>query len=195
MKRYYFSIPENVEGSDAVVFTADTESESFIITARFETDEISDLNGHWIFIVDRIVGESTEERSFVLNPNCVYFAADTVYSVITYFDGDYIGKDNLSDCMLIFLSMPQEGAGSDSDDSSVTSSAAGGGSSGGGGISDEEVAEINKKINALTVNVDNLTGSVETLQSDVLSLQNDMPEYLSYTEIDTIFDNTEASNG
>ena len=193
MKRYYFSIPENVEGSDAVVFTADTESESFI-TARFETDEISDLNGHWIFIVDRIVGESTEERSFVLNPNCVYFAADTVYSVITYFDGDYIGKDNLSDCMLIF-SMPQEGAGSDSDDSSVTSSAAGGGSSGGGGISDEEVAEINKKINALTVNVDNLTGSVETLQSDVLSLQNDMPEYLSYTEIDTIFDNTEASNG
>ena len=194
MKRYYFSIPENVEGSDAVVFTADTESESFIITARFETEEISDLNGHWIFIVDRIEGESTEERSFVLNPNCVYFAADTVYSVITYFDGDYIGKDNLSDCMLIF-SMPQEGAGSDSDDSSVTSSAAGGGSSGGGGISDEEVAEINKKINALTVNVDNLTGSVETLQSDVLSLQNDMPEYLSYTEIDTIFDNTEASNG
>ena len=194
MKRYYFSIPENVEGSDAVVFTADTESESFIITARFETDEISDLNGHWIFIVDRIVGESTEERSFVLNPNCVYFAADTVYSVITYFDGEYIGKDNLSDCMLIF-SMPQEGAGSDSDDSSVTSSAAGGGSSGGGGISDEEVAEINKKINALTVNVDNLTGSVETLQNDVLSLQNDMPEYLSYTEIDTIFDDTEANNG
>ena len=194
MKRYYFSIPENVEGSDAVVFTADTESESFIITARFETDEISDLNGHWIFIVDRIVGESTEERSFVLNPNCVYFAADTVYSVITYFDGEYIGKDSLSDCMLIF-SMPQEGAGSDSDDSSVTSSAAGGGSSGGGGISDEEVAEINKKINVLTANVDNLTGSVETLQSDVLSLQNDMPEYLSYTEIDTIFDDTEASNG
>ena len=194
MKRYYFSIPENVEGSDAVVFTADTESESFIITARFETDEISDLNGHWIFIVDRIVGESTEERSFVLNPNCVYFAADTVYSVITYFDGDYIGKDSLSDCMLIF-SMPQEGAGSDSDDSSVTSSAAGGGSSGGGGISDEDVAEINKKINVLTANVDNLTGSVETLQSDVLSLQNDMPEYLSYTEIDTIFDNMEASNG
>lgn len=194
MKRYYFSIPENVEGSDAVVFTADTESESFIITARFETDEISDVNGHWIFIVDRIVGESTEERSFVLNPNCVYFAADTVYSIVTYFDGDYIGKDSLSDCMLIF-SMPQEGAGSDSDDSSVTSSAAGGGSSGGGGISDEEVAEINKKINALTVNVDNLTGSVETLQNDVLSLQNDMPEYLSYTEIDTIFDDTEASNG
>lgn len=195
MKRYYFSIPENVEGSDAVVFTADTESESFIITARFETDEISDLNGHWIFIVDRIVGESTEERSFVLNPNCVYFAADTVYSVITYFDGDYIGKGSLSDCMLIF-SMQQEGAGSDSDDSSVTSSAtAGGGSSGGGGISDEDVAEINKKINALTVNVDNLTGSVETLQNDVLSLQNDMPEYLSYTEIDTIFDDTEASNG
>ena len=194
MKRYYFSIPENVEGSDAVVFTADTESESFIITARFETDEASDLNGHWIFIVDRIVGESTEERSFVLNPNCVYFASDTIYSVIAYFDGEYIGKDSLSDCMLIF-SMPQEGAGSDSDDSSVTSSAAGGGSSGGGGISDEEVAEINKKINALTVNVDNLTGSVETLQNDVLSLQNDMPEYLSYTEIDTIFDDTEASNG
>ena len=194
MKRYYFSIPENVEGSDAVVFTADTESESFIITARFETDEISDLNGHWIFIVDRIVGESTEERSFVLNPNCVYFAADTVYSVITYFDGDYIGKDSLSDCMLIF-SMPQEGAGSDSDDSSVTSSATAGGSSGGGGISDEDVAEINKKINALTVKVDNLTGSVETLQNDMLSLQNDMPEYLSDTEIDTIFDNTEASNG
>lgn len=194
MKRYYFSIPENAEGSDAVVFTADTESESFIITARFETDEISDVNGHWIFIVDRIVGESTEERSFVLNPNCVYFAADTVYSIVTYFDGDYIGKDNLSDCMLIF-NMQQEDAGSDSDDSSVTSSAAGGGSSGGGGISDEEVAEINKKINALTVNVDNLTGSVETLQSDVLSLQNDMPEYLSYTEIDTIFDDTEANNG
>ena len=194
MKRYYFSIPENVEGSDAVVFTADTESESFIITARFETDEISDLNGHLIFIVDRIVGESTEERSFVLNPNCVYFAADTVYSVITYFDGEYIGKDSLSDCMLIF-SMPQEGAGSDSDDSSVTSSAAGGGSSGGGGISDEDVAEMNKKINALTVNVDNLKGSGETLQNDVLSLQNDMPEYLSYTEIDTIFDDTEASNG
>lgn len=193
MKRYYFSIPENAEGSDAVVFTADTESESFIITARFETDEISDINGHWIFIVDRIVGESTEERSFVLNPNCVYFAADTVYSIVTYFDGDYIGKDNLSDCMLIF-NMQQEGAGSDSDDSSVTSSAAGGGSSGGGGISDEEVAEINKKINALTVNVDNLTGSVETLQSDVLSLQNDMPEYLSYTEIDTIFDE-ETENG
>lgn len=194
MKRYYFSIPENVEGSDAVVFTADTESESFIITARFETDEISDLSGHWIFIVDRIVGESTEERSFVLNPNCVYFAADTVYSVITYFDGDYIGKNGLSDCMLIF-SMQQECAGSDSDDSSVTSSAAGGGSSGGGGISDEDVAEINKKINVLTANVDNLTGSVETLQNDVLSLQNDMPEYLSYTEIDTIFDDTEASNG
>ena len=130
----------------------------------------------------------------MLNPNCVYFAADTVYSVITYFDGEYIGKGSLSDCMLIF-SMPQEGAGSDSDDSSVTSSAAGGGSSGGGGISDEDVAEINKKINALTVNVDNLTGSVETLQNDVLSLQNDMPEYLSYTEIDTIFDDTEASNG
>lgn len=194
MKRYYFSIPENVEGSDAVVFTADTESESFIITARFETDEISDVNGHWIFIVDRIVGESTEERSFVLNPNCVYFAADTVYSVITYFDGDYIGKDSLSDCVLIF-SMPQEGAGSDSDDSSVTSSAVSGGSSGGGGISDEEVAEINKKIDALIVIVDNLTGSVETLQNDVLSLQTDMPEYLSYTEIDTIFDDTGANNG
>lgn len=194
MKRYYFSIPENVEGSDAVVFTADTESESFIITARFETDEISDLNGHWIFIIDRIVGESTEERSFVLNPNCVYFAADTVYSVITYFNGDYIGKDSLSDCMLIF-SMPQEGVGSDSDDSSVTSSAASGGSSSGGEISDEDVAEINKKIDALIVIVDNLTGSVETLQNDVLSLQNDMPEYLSDTEIDTIFYDTEANNG
>lgn len=193
MKRYYFSIPENVEGSDAVVFTADTESESFIITARFETDEASDLKGHWIFIVDRIVGESTEERSFVLNPNCVYFASDTIYSVITYFDGEYIGKDSLSDCMLIF-SMPQEGAVSDSADSSVTSSSVSGGSSG-GEISDEDVTEINKKINALTVNVDNLTGSVVTLQNDVLSLQNDMPEYLPYTEIDTIFDDTEANNG
>lgn len=187
MKRYYFSIPENVEGSDAVVFTADTESESFIITARFETDEASDLKGHWIFIIDRIIGESTEERSFVLNPNCVYFASDTIYSVITYFDGEYIGKDSLSDCMLIF-NMPQEGAGSDSDDSSVTSSATSGGSSGGGGISDEEVAEINKKIDALIV-------IVETLQNDVLSLQNDMPEYLSDTEIDTIFDDTGANNG
>ena len=194
MKRYYFSIPENVEGSDAVVFTADTESESFIITARFETDEASDLKGHWILIIDRIVGESTEERSFVLNPNCVYFASDTIYSVITYFDGEYIGKDNLSGCMLIF-SMPQEGTVSDSADSSVTSSAASGGSSGGGGISDEDVAEINKKIDALTVIVDNLTGSVETLQNDVLSLQKDMPEYLSDTEIDTIFDDTEANNG
>ena len=48
---------------------------------------------------------------------------------------------------------------------------------------------------SITVNVDNLTGSVETLQNDVLSLQNDMPEYLSYTEIDTIFEDTEASNG
>ena len=67
MKRYYFSIPENVEGSDAVVFTADTESESFIITARFETDEISDLNGHWIFIIDAKVlnGQSIHFRDLI----------------------------------------------------------------------------------------------------------------------------------
>lgn len=103
MRSYYFSIPVQEETDKNIIFTADTDTESFIIQGSWEDDMSSDSNGHWIFVIDRVTGEdSTEERSVVLNPGSVYFQYDDIYTLTVYSDNDSIGFDSLQDVTLIF---------------------------------------------------------------------------------------------
>lgn len=103
MKNYYFSIPVQDGIDKDVIFTADTDSESFIVQASWEDDPESSSKGHWVFIIDRIIDEdNTEERSVVVNPGSVYFQYDDIYSLIVYSDKDAVGREDLKDIVLIF---------------------------------------------------------------------------------------------
>lgn len=102
MKNYYFSIPVQDGIDKDVIFTADTDSESFIVRASWEDDPESSSKGHWIFTIDRIIDEdNTEERSVVVNPGSVYFQYDDIYSLAIYSDKYAVGREDLKDIVLI----------------------------------------------------------------------------------------------
>ncbi len=103
MKSYYFSVPVQDGDVKDAIFTADTDSESFIIQASWEDDAESPSKGHWIFVIDRIIDEdNTEERSVVVNPGSIYFQYDDIYSLTVYSEKDAIGMEDLKDTVLIF---------------------------------------------------------------------------------------------
>lgn len=103
MKSYCFSIPVQDSVGKDIIFTADTDTESFIIQASWEDDAESPSKGHWIFVIDRIIDEdSTEERSAVINPGSAYFQYDDIYSLTVYSDKDIISREDLKDVTLIF---------------------------------------------------------------------------------------------
>ncbi len=103
MKSYCFSIPVQDSVGKDIIFTADTDTESFIVQASWEDDPESPSKGHWVFVIDRIIDEdNTEERSVVVNPGSVYFQYDDIYSLTVYSDKDAIGREDLKDTVLIF---------------------------------------------------------------------------------------------
>jgi hypothetical protein len=101
MKKYFVAIPDTV--SENSIFNVNTGSSQFIIEAKFDTDPISDTYSHWVLVVNRIVGDDTEERCIVVNPNCNYFPSDEVYSVVTVYDGEAVGLNDLSKVTLVFV--------------------------------------------------------------------------------------------
>lgn len=109
MKLYYFSIPDNTDNDKNIIFTLDTDSASFIIEGIWDDDSISDTYNHWIFNIHRILDDDeAEERSIVLNPGCVYFQYDDIYSVVVSSDKESITFDDLSDVQLVFCMRQEE---------------------------------------------------------------------------------------
>ena len=108
MKQYYFSIPDNSDNSDNVVFTIDTATAQFVVEAVFDRDSISETYNKWIFRFNRILdSEEVEERAIVCNPNSVYFPYDEIYSVILAIDKETIAFEDLSSITVI-LAMRKE---------------------------------------------------------------------------------------
>lgn len=108
MKQYYFSIPDNSDNSDNVVFTIDTATAQFVVEAVFDRDSISETYNKWIFRFNRILdNEEVEERAIVCNPNSVYFPYDEIYSVILAIDKETIAFEDLSSIAVI-LAMRKE---------------------------------------------------------------------------------------
>lgn len=108
MKQYYFSIPDNSDNSDNVVFTIDTATAQFVVEAVFDRDSISETYNKWIFRFNRILdNEEVEERTIVCNPNSVYFPYDEIYSVILAIDKETIAFEDLSSITVI-LAMRKE---------------------------------------------------------------------------------------
>jgi len=109
MKQYFVKIPTTDTLPDHILFSVNTQSALFIVEGRFDNDDVSDTYKHWILTINRLIPneERTEERTIVVNRNCIYFQYDEIYTVMTASALEEITQDNLGEVALVF-NMRQE---------------------------------------------------------------------------------------